>query len=207
MSGSKTRAEPRNLADFQAFPLSPRLRLAKLEFILETNEGIARYERYERTPKQSRLRNEPQKVLKIKIHVLFDPQPGYPCVRGADRRRKPSNRAVIAASDIHELPDLTPKHDERFSALLDGALSGDVPVYFAAVPLALCVPFDLDYRPEMHPVGAMAIRQMTEEGRNGQFQNMFFCQRGKRFVVSDDYIVLFATLNGLPDYMPCSGQA
>ncbi len=64
---------------------------------------------------------------------------------------KPANQASIAVSDIHSLPDLTPKHDERFSALLQGAVSGDVPVYFAAVPLALCVPFDLDYRPDLHP--------------------------------------------------------
>jgi hypothetical protein len=34
----------------------------------------------------------------------------------------------------------------------------------------------------------MAIRQMTEEGRKGQFQNMFVYQRGKWFVVSGDYI-------------------
>jgi hypothetical protein len=116
---------------------------------------------------------------------------------------KPSNQATIAVSDIHSLPELTPKHDERFSALLQGAVSGDVPVYFAAVPLALCVPFDLDYRPDLHPVGAKAIGQMTEEWSNGQVQKLFVYQRGKWFVVSDDYIVLFAALNGLPDYVPC----
>lgn len=116
---------------------------------------------------------------------------------------KPLNPVTIAVSDIHLLPDLTPKHDEQFSALLQGAVSGDVPVYFAAVPLALCVPFDLDYRPDLHPAGAMAVSQVTEEGRNGQFQKLFVYQRGKWFVVSDDYIVLFAALNGLPDYVSC----
>ena len=116
---------------------------------------------------------------------------------------KPSNQATIAVANVHSLPDLTPKHDEQFSALLQGAVSGDVPVYFAAVPLALCVPFDLDYRPDLHPVGAQAISQMTEEWSNGQFQEMFVYQRGKWFVVSDNYIVLFAALPGLPDYVPC----
>jgi hypothetical protein len=116
---------------------------------------------------------------------------------------KPSDHATIAVSDIHSLPELTPKHDDQFSALLQRAISGDVPVYFAAVPLALCVPFDLDYRPDLHPVGAKAISQMTEAWRNGQFQKMFVYQRGKWFVVSDDYIVLFAALPGLPDYVPC----
>ena len=105
--------------------------------------------------------------------------------------------------DIHSLSELTPKHDERFSALLEGAVSGEVPVYFAAVPLALCVPFDLDYRPDLHQVRAMAITEMTEDWSKGQFQNLVVYQRGKWFVVSDDYITLFAALTGLPDYIPC----
>ena len=116
---------------------------------------------------------------------------------------KPPIQSPIAVSDIHFLPDLTPKHDEQFSALLQRAVSGDVPVYFAAVPLALCVPFDLDYRPDLHPIGAKAISQWTEEWSNGQFKNLVVYQRGKWFVVSDDYIVLFAALPGLPDYVPC----
>lgn len=106
-------------------------------------------------------------------------------------------------SDIRSLPDLTPKHDERFSALLQCAASGDVPVYFAAVPLAICVPFDLDYRPDLHPVGEQAISQMIDGWTKGQFQKLFVYQRGKWFVVSDDYITLFAALQGQPDYVPC----
>lgn len=106
-------------------------------------------------------------------------------------------------SDIHFLPDLTPKLDERFSALLKGAVSGDVPVYFAAVPLAICVPFDLDYRPDLHPVGEQLINQMIDAWNNGQFQKLFVYQRGKWFVVSDNYIALFAALRGQPDYVPC----
>ena len=109
----------------------------------------------------------------------------------------------VKVADLHFLPDLTPKHDERFSALLDGAVSGDVPVYLAAVPLAICVPFDLDYRPDLHPVGKQAISQMIDDWSKGQFQNLFVYQRGKRFVVSDDYIQLFAALRGQPDYVPC----
>jgi hypothetical protein len=116
---------------------------------------------------------------------------------------KPSNQATIAISDVHSLPDLTPKHDERFSALLQGAVSGDVPVYFAAVPLAICVPFDLDYRPDLHPAGAQAISQMTEAWNKGQFTKLFVYQRGNWFVVSDDYVTLFAAIGGLPDYVPC----
>jgi hypothetical protein len=116
---------------------------------------------------------------------------------------KSFNQASVPISTIGTLPELTPKKDDRFSALLQSAVSGDVPVYYAAVPLALCVPFDLDYRPDLHPVGANAISQMAEAWKNGQFQKLFVYQRGKWFVVSDDYIQLFAALTGLPDYVPC----
>jgi hypothetical protein len=110
---------------------------------------------------------------------------------------------AMKPSDLHTLPNLTPKHDERFSELLKGAVSGDVAVYFAAVPLAICVPFDLDYQPELHPVGEQAITQMVDACNNGQFQKLIVYQRGKWFVVSDDYIGLFAALRGKPDYLPC----
>jgi len=116
---------------------------------------------------------------------------------------KPPNHVTIATSDLHVLPELSPKPDERFSTLLSEAVSGEMQVFYAAVPLALCVPFDLDYRPDLHPVGAMAIKQTAEEWSSGRFQNMFVYQRGKWFVVSDDYVVLFAALSGLPDYLPC----
>ncbi len=109
----------------------------------------------------------------------------------------------VAPSAVHFLPGLTPKHDEQFSALLNRALAGDVPVYFAAVSLSLCVPFDLDYRPDLHAAGAMAISEMDEAWRNGQLQKMFVYQRGSWFVVSDDYIVLYAALRGRPEYVPC----
>jgi len=109
----------------------------------------------------------------------------------------------VKTSDIHFLPGLIPKHDERFSALLTGAVSGDVLIYFAAVPLALCVPFDLDYRPDLHPLGRQAIAQAFGAWSNGKFQTLLVYQRGKSFVVSDDYIPLFAALRGQPDCVPC----
>jgi hypothetical protein len=124
--------------------------------------------------------------------------------RDTDRRRiELRGFKRVKVSDIHLLPDFTPKHDERFSALLEGAVSGEVPVYFAAVPVAICVPFDLDYRPDLQPVGKQAIIQMIDDWGKGQFHNLSVYQRGKWFVVSDDYIQLFAALVGQPDYLPC----
>jgi hypothetical protein len=82
----------------------------------------------------------------------------------------------VDPSTVHPLPGLTPKTDERFSYLLSQALDGQIPVYFAAIPLALCVPFDLDYRLDLRPVGAEAIKQAANQARQDNPQNMFAYQ-------------------------------
>ena len=100
-------------------------------------------------------------------------------------------------------PDLTPKMDERFSQLFDEAMDGRVPVCYAVIPLALCIPFDQDYRPDLHPAGKEAIRQFADEARKGKHKFMWAYQRGYWFVISDDYMPYFAALSGLPDFVPC----
>jgi hypothetical protein len=109
----------------------------------------------------------------------------------------------IKLGAIQNLPGLTPLRDQRLMELLAGAVAGKVPLYFAAVPLGLCVPFDLDYRPDRHPVGEAAIREACEQANAGAFPKMFAYQRGAWFIISDDYIPLFAAVAGLPDYVPC----
>ena len=104
---------------------------------------------------------------------------------------------------IHIDPDLMPKPDDTYIHLFGEAMEGRVPVYFATVPLALCVPFDLDYRPDLHRIGGQAIEAAIEDGKNQKFYYMVVYPHGKWFVVADDYIPLFAALRGRPDYVPC----
>ncbi len=106
-------------------------------------------------------------------------------------------------SELHSLPGLTPKLDGTFGELINKAAEGSVDVYFAAVPLVLCIPYDVDYRPDKHPVGRIAIDQEKKNCHEGNFANLHVYQRGAWFVVSDDYIPLFAALEGNPDYLPC----
>src|SRR5207245_6568166 len=98
---------------------------------------------------------------------------------------------------------LKPKTDPEWMRLAGVALKGELPIYFAAVPLILCVPFDLDYRPDLHPIGKQAIQQVVEAFKAQHFQNLIVYPRGKWFVISDHYIELFAALEGRPDLMPC----
>ncbi len=100
-------------------------------------------------------------------------------------------------------PALNPKRDEEWMRLAEACLKGDVPVFFAGVPLVLCVPFDLDYRPDLHPAGRQAIDTVKQDWINQRPHYLVVYPRGKWFVVSDDYIQLFAALEGRPDYLPC----
>jgi hypothetical protein len=65
------------------------------------------------------------------------------------------------------------------------------------------VPFDLDYRPDLHPVGQKAIRAFVERAKRQEFRNLIVYPRGRWFVISDDYIDLFAAFEGRPDFLPC----
>lgn len=109
----------------------------------------------------------------------------------------------IRPSEIRTDPALTPKMDPQLMTLLEDAIKGKVGVYFAAVPFALCVPFDRDYRPHKHPAGQAAIQVISHAWRNGDVPRLIAYQQGAWFVISDDYIKLFAALRGLLDYIPC----
>ena len=65
------------------------------------------------------------------------------------------------------------------------------------------MPFDLYYQPDEQPVGEAAICHAFEQAKAGSFPKMFAYQRGAWFVVSDDYVSLFAAMARLPDYVPC----
>ncbi len=105
--------------------------------------------------------------------------------------------------EIEEHHGLTPKRDQMFLELASRAYAGKVPVYFAAIPLVLCVPFDLDYRPDRHPAGRHAIQRAAESWYSGDLHPLRVYPRGKWFLVSEDYVPLFAALLGMPEYVPC----
>lgn len=107
----------------------------------------------------------------------------------------------MAVKDLKTSPDLTPKRDDTFIKLIQGAVKGEVPVYLASVPLGFCVPFDLDYRPDLHPMGAAAIRSIIRDPKLSAA--MIAYPRGKWFVISDDYIRLFAALRRPVDSIMC----
>jgi hypothetical protein len=110
---------------------------------------------------------------------------------------------IVNLKDIHTHPDLSPKLDETFISLMQKALEGEVPVYFAAVPLVLCVPFDLDYRPDLHHIAAQVIAEYAKDLNNKTFHKMLVYPRGKWFIVGDHYLELFSTFEALPAYAPC----
>lgn len=91
-------------------------------------------------------------------------------------------------------PTLRPNYDNRFTEYYGEAIEGRIPVYYATVPVQLLIPFDPDYRPDKHPVGMKSIEAMQERWEQQNFSAIYAYQRGFWFVVSDDYISLFAAM-------------
>jgi len=116
---------------------------------------------------------------------------------------QPSELRKVRIDELHVNPDLTPKEDPTLTHLMQDAFEGRVPLFYAEVPLALCVPSDPDYRPDRHPAIEAAIRLAMENWQKQKPVSLLVYQRGVWFVVSDDYPALFAYLRGLPEYVPC----
>ena len=112
-------------------------------------------------------------------------------------------KVLIDPRQVKIDPELAPRLDPMWFELADKAMKGTLPVYFAAVPLVLCIPFDLDYRPDLHPIGAAFIDNTIDAWKRNEFEHVIAYPRGTWFVISDDYITLFAALQGRPDYLPC----
>lgn len=117
-----------------------------------------------------------------------------------DLFRRPTR---VSVDEIDALLGLRPLPDPILGYLLQRALSGLVSVYFAAVPRTLIRPFDTEYDPAKHPVGAAAIERTMAEWQAGSFPHVWVYPSGHAYVLSDDYIPWAAALRGQPDFVPC----
>lgn len=116
---------------------------------------------------------------------------------------KKSETKRIAVSEIKgSVPGLEPAKDEVLLYLFDKVCSGELPVYFGAVPFELIVPFDKEYDPRKHPVGRAAVDQCSRDWLQGTMKYVCLYERGDRFILSDDYITFFAAVEGSPRLLP-----
>ena len=97
----------------------------------------------------------------------------------------------VRVDSLKSDPATAPKSDETLLRLIREAVEGKVHVYLAILPLARCVPFDLDYSPDVHPAIA-ALTEATAKQLAEKPPSMLVYPRGQSFVVSDDYPTLFA---------------
>jgi hypothetical protein len=109
----------------------------------------------------------------------------------------------VPTTSLRNHSQLEPPRDPMLMQLLERALKGDIPVYFAAIPLRLVRPFSTLYNPSQHPAGRQAIAEVQERWKRQEFTHMVVYQQDDKFVMSDDYITYYACLEGNPDYVPC----
>jgi hypothetical protein len=115
----------------------------------------------------------------------------------------PDRVGRISVESLYIDPSLTPPHDAVLDYLLERALEGNLPVYFAAVPLGLIKPFSDQYDPRRHKLWPQLFASVREQWTNQQFKNILVYQRKTSFIMSDDYVTYYACLAGQPDYVPC----
>jgi hypothetical protein len=100
-------------------------------------------------------------------------------------------------------PSWKPPTDPVFQCLWQEAMFGQLPDFFAAVPLSRVVPFDPTFHPERTGDGERVVQALMQDWRNGKFQNVWVYPKGELFVASDDYFTLAAAERGQPDFLPC----
>jgi hypothetical protein len=110
---------------------------------------------------------------------------------------------MMDPSEIEALAGLRPLFDLVFRHLIEGAVHGRVDVYFAAVPHRRIRPFDPDYSPARHPVGAAAISDVQARWARGEFSPVWVYPKENEFILSDDYVVWEALKKGEPEFVPC----
>ena len=112
-----------------------------------------------------------------------------------NRRRKPGEPEVN--------PEWKPPGDPVFQYLMEQALFGAVPVYYAAIPFARLKRFAPTFRPENTEHGREVVAAIMARWRAGDMAKMWVYPKGQLFIVSDDYFTLAAAEKGQPEYLPC----
>jgi hypothetical protein len=100
-------------------------------------------------------------------------------------------------------PNWEPPNDPVFTHLLEEAVLGSVPVYFAALPTTSVVRFQPTFHPEHAKNGDAVVNAIMDEWRRGNFRPIWVYPKGNLFIASDDYFTLAATERGKPDFVPC----
>jgi len=104
---------------------------------------------------------------------------------------------------LQRIPELVPPTDAVFNYLLEEAVTGRLPVYFAAIPLEMVWPFAPDFDMEAHPIGKQMVDATYAAGCQGHIQKMWVYPRDDHFVAPDDYATLAAARRGEPDFVGC----
>ena len=98
---------------------------------------------------------------------------------------------------------LVPRTDDMFMNLLDRAVAGEVPVYFAIIPRSLVRPFDTTCNVAAHPVGEAAIRNVMSDLIASEYHYAWVYPHEGAYVLSNDYVIWAAAERGKVEYLPC----
>lgn len=109
----------------------------------------------------------------------------------------------MSPKDLNEDNQFKPPHDAIFDTLFSLAIQDDLKVYFAAIPIGLIKPFSDEFKIATIANGQQLIDSIISEAARGSFRYVWVYEKGDVFVMSDDYLIYEAFLQGQSDYVPC----
>ncbi|MFL5612416.1 MAG: hypothetical protein ACJ796_01995 [Gemmatimonadaceae bacterium] len=113
------------------------------------------------------------------------------------------SQVVLRFSPAAGTSNLVPRRDHVFTHLLERALQGDVPVYFAIIPRVLIRPFDATCNVSVHPAGQAAVTEVMNDWSARSFHYAWVYPREGVYVLPEDYVIWTAVERSQVDYMPC----
>ena len=114
-----------------------------------------------------------------------------------------SSRFLFPLNSGQASANLVPRRDEIFVKLLDGAVQGGLPVYFAIIPRSLVRPFDASCNVELHPACRAAVGEVVNDWRASKFHYAWVYPHEGAYVLSDDYVIRAAVERSQVNYLPC----
>ena len=112
-------------------------------------------------------------------------------------------KTIVDVKNVQPHPALIPKKDPAFISLFKLAMSGDIPTYFAHIPLRLIRPFDERFLPQhRHPEGQIGVRIMTSLINEDKAPAVWVYPKDGVFVLSDDYHAYEAYRAEQVEYVP-----
>jgi len=110
---------------------------------------------------------------------------------------------MINVKDIKPYPGMEPKKDSNFIKIFKLAITGEIPTYYAKVPIHLIQLFDQRFLLKDKPGREKAIRHLGHSIDQQEGPAVWVYPKDGMFILSDDYFAYQAYRATNAEFLPC----